>query len=208
MTFKPVSTFTLSRLAPVLLVAAFIAITIAINFKPELSDALQYQRDSFASQWWRGFSHTLPHINLQHLSLNLLALLCLCALFPEAFKSAGWLFALAFSAMVSASGLYLFSPAIDWCTGLSGALHGLFVYAVLRTRAHFIWLLAVLAKLVLEQSRLFQDSALASWTADYIGHAVVVDAHLWGAIGGFIFFLLVYVFQYAAVFIEINSARD
>ncbi|NNL57356.1 MAG: rhombosortase [Pseudomonadales bacterium] len=190
-----------------LLVAAFMALVVAVTFQAGLTDSLQYQRDNFSTQWWRGVSHALPHINTQHLSLNLLALLCLCALFPEAFKSFGWLIALAFAAMVSATGLYLFSPSIEWCSGLSGALHGLMVYAALRTRAHVIWLLAVIAKLVVEQTQLFQDSTLASLTADYIGHAVVVDAHLWGAIGGFMFFLMVYVIEYIAVFIEINSTR-
>lgn len=173
-----------------------------------LGDAMQYQRSSFTTQPWQGISHALVHLNLRHLSLNALALLCIVALFPDAFRSTGWLLALLASAMISALGLYLFSPLTAWCVGLSGALHGLMIYAVLRSHASIAWLLALVAKIGLEQTQLFQQSGWLSATAEYIGHDVVVDAHLWGAIGGFLFYLAVHAFNYLRVSIEIQRSRS
>ena len=198
----------LSQAKAALALLAFLALLLLVYFQPEFADSLQYQRSNFSQEIWRGFSHALPHVNAQHLSLNILALMCIYALFNEAFQSLGWLFALAFSAMASAVGMYWLSPATEWCVGLSGALHGLIVYAALRARASIFWLLAILAKLIVEQTRLFSESGLVSMTADYIGHTVIVDAHLWGAVGGFVFYLLVHFIQYIAVFIEINSSRS
>ncbi|MGB5324082.1 MAG: hypothetical protein WBN40_01490, partial [Pseudomonadales bacterium] len=92
--------------------------------------------------------------------------------------------------------------------GLSGALHGLMVYTVLRAHASPLWLLALVAKIGLEQTRFFQQSEWLAATANYIGHDVVVDAHLWGAIGGFVFYLAVHAYHYIRVAIEINRARS
>ena len=198
----------LQTLKPVLLVIGFCALVVAINFQPDFAEQLRYERASFGQQWWQGLSHALPHVNLKHMWLNVLALLCMAALFPEAFKSFSWLFALAFSAMASATGLYFFSPAIDWCIGLSGALHGLMIYVVLHSRANIFWLLAIASKLIVEQTDMFADSGIVSITVDYIGHSIVIDAHLWGAMGGFVYFLLAYIVQYIVVFVEINSTQS
>lgn len=194
-----------TRLALSLL--ALLAVLAYLLQSPELSQSLRYERSGFAAHPWQGFTHAVVHLNLRHLSLNVLALLCLVALFSEAFRSAGWWLALLASAFVSAMGLYFFSPLTAWCAGLSGALHGLMVYAVLRSRAHWIWLLALVAKVGIEQTGFYQHSAFLHTTAEYIGEPVVVDAHLWGAIGGLLFFLAVHAIAYVRVAIEINRAR-
>ncbi|MGB5324718.1 MAG: rhomboid family intramembrane serine protease, partial [Pseudomonadales bacterium] len=100
-----------------LLLLVLLGASFYLLFLPEWSEAMGYQRSSFSAQPWQAFSHALVHLNLQHLSLNTLALLCMVALFPDAFRSAGWLFALLLSAAISALGLYLFSPLTDWCVG-------------------------------------------------------------------------------------------
>ncbi|NNM11075.1 MAG: rhombosortase [Pseudomonadales bacterium] len=186
---------------------ALIGGLIALLYNPDAIEALRYQRTSFVDQPWQSITHALVHLNLRHLSLNVLALLCLVALFSEAFRSTGWLLALLGSAAISAAGLYFFSPLTDWCVGLSGALHGLMVYAVLRARASPLWLLALVAKVGLEQTAFYQQSNWLDTTANYIGHDVVVDAHLWGAIGGLIFYMLVHLYRYIAVSIEITRSR-
>ncbi|MDA7687491.1 rhombosortase [Pseudomonadales bacterium] len=203
----PISS-SLSSLKPLLMLASVIALVLVVNGQFDNTELLRYERASFSEHWWQGFSHVLPHLNLKHLSLNLLALLCIAAIFGDAFKSFNWVLALAFSAMASAVGLYFFSPTTDWCVGLSGALHGLMVYAALRSHASIVWLLVIAGKIAIEQVDAFSQLGLMSVTSDYIGHAVIIDAHLWGAIGGLIFYTLVHLVQYILVFIEINSTRS
>lgn len=186
-----------------LLAALFYLLTL-----PDALDTLRYQRADFPAKLWQSVSHALVHLNLRHLSLNVLALLCMVALFGEAFRTSTWLLALFASAAVSATGMFYFSPLTDWCVGLSGALHGLMVYAVLRAHASPLWLLALVAKLGVEQTAFYQQSNVLSATTTYIGHDVVVDAHLWGAIGGLLIYLLIHAIQYVRVSIEIIRARS
>lgn len=82
------------------------------------------------------------------------------------------------------------------------------VYAALRSHASIVWLLLIAGKIAIEQVDAFSQLGLMSVTSDYIGHAVIIDAHLWGAIGGLIFYTLVHLVQYILVFIEINSTRS
>lgn len=193
---------------PLLLLASVIALVIIINYQPDWAGLLRYERSTFTEQLWQGLSHALIHVNLQHMSLNILALICLFTLFPEAFRSYLWLLVLAFSAIASSAGLYFYSPDIDWCVGLSGALHGLIVYSVLRTNAGLFWLLAIVAKIIIEQSQIFSDAEWVLTTAYYIQHPVVIDAHLWGAIGGLVFYIIVQTFRNIPVLMEINARKE
>ncbi|NNC55369.1 MAG: hypothetical protein HKO07_06585, partial [Pseudomonadales bacterium] len=54
-----------------------LGVVIALLFNPDALEALRYQRNTFAGQAWQSITHALVHLNLRHLSLNVLALLCL-----------------------------------------------------------------------------------------------------------------------------------
>ena len=189
-----------------------IVATAVVWYQPELGDALRYERGGFNAELLPSLlaaaGHLLVHINAQHAMLNIVALLCIYVLFSEAFSSLWWLAALLASAIASAYGLYFYSPATDWCVGMSGALHGLFVYAVLRDRAHWLWLLAIAAKLTIEQQQWALLEPLANASERVIGYDVVVDAHLWGAAGGLLFYAMVRSIAMLMVLREIASAPD
>jgi len=153
-------------------------------------EPLQYQRDRiFDGQLWRLISAHAVHLGWGHALLNFLAFVLIVAIFPESLlhRAGAWLFVA--SVLSVDAGLLLWRPEILWYVGLSGVLHGLLAGACVlagRRLEGRILLLMLAAKIIWEQSR----GALPS-TATLAGGPVVVDAHLFGAIGGLIWGIFV-----------------
>ncbi len=89
-----------------------------------------YQRDLMTSEPWRWWTAQWVHVGWRHYLLNMMALTCLPFIFPQSgrFKLLSALLVL--SPMVSL-GLYWFFPTVYAYAGLSGVLHGLYVWAAL-----------------------------------------------------------------------------
>ncbi|MDG1293194.1 MAG: rhombosortase [Pseudomonadales bacterium] len=190
---------------PQIVMALLIATLIFIFTQTSLQASWRFERVLFDQQPLLALSHAFIHLNAQHLMLNIGALVGIYLLFPAAFKSFSWLVALAASTVISAYGIFYYSPDIDWLVGLSGALHGLFVYAVLRSRASIAWLVAIIIKLVVEQMPdLMPSNNLTQMTEQFINSPVIVDAHLWGAIGGLLFFFIARSIAALLLIIELN----
>jgi rhomboid family GlyGly-CTERM serine protease len=82
------------------------------------------------------------------------------------------------------AGFWFFYPELEWYVGLSGVLHGLLVAGlfaglVQRDREAVILTLFVIAKLAWEQL-----AGPLPGSESSSGGVVIVDAHLYGAIGG------------------------
>jgi len=189
---------------PVLLLGAVIFIVYYLQNQIDLHDLLRYQRETFTSNFQQSISHAFIHINFRHLQLNTAALICLFILFNRAFQTFAWLLVLLISAASSAVGIYFFSPQVEWVVGLSGALHGLAVYAVLRSKAHPIWVFLISIKIIIEQLHWFDHSSLTSLTSNWISHQIIVDAHLWGAAGGLLYYAITRSVMAVNAIIEIN----
>jgi len=149
-------------------------------------ERLEYQAMAIADgQWWRLISGHLVHLGWGHLSMNLLGFLLIWELFLRNRMTARrCLFGLFALTLICSLGLYLFSPQVAWYRGLSGVLHGLLVWALLRGLAgqpvgNGLLLGLLAAKLAWEQ-----------WSGPLPGSEavaqglVIVDAHLYGAVGG------------------------
>jgi rhomboid family GlyGly-CTERM serine protease len=144
---------------------------------------LRYDRAGLAAgQWWRLVTGHLVHLDLEHAALNSLGLVLMWALFARDYRPRQWLL-ITFTAMAAIdAGLWLRDSTIAWYVGSSGALHGVMAagtLAHLRRRDLDGWILAafIIVKLSYEQAAgalPFSESA----------PGVVVDAHLYGAIGG------------------------
>ena len=137
---------------------------------------------------WRIVSGNFIHLGWSHLALNAIALLIMAWLFLEDRRLRVWGVDVLLCAAAVLGGLYLFSPEIYWCVGLSGVLHGLFVIGALSWIVQGIdlgkWLLlGVTLKLLWEQ--IVGEMPLSG---DIVGGGIVTDAHLWGALGGLIAF--------------------
>lgn len=146
---------------------------------------LSYDRDAIlAGQAWRLLSGHFVHLGQSHLLLNATGLLLVWLLVGTSAATGRWLLIAAASIIGIDAGLWLFAPLLDWYVGLSGLLHGLLaagIVAELRGGRRDNWVLAglVLAKLVYEQvSGPLPGSEVSA------GGAVIVDAHLYGAIAG------------------------
>jgi rhomboid family GlyGly-CTERM serine protease len=162
----------------------------ALLLAPELSgDAgrvlLRYDRAGLAAgQWWRLLTAHVVHLDLEHAALNSLGLVLMWALFARDYKPRQWVAIVLGAVAAIDAGLWLRDSTVSWYVGSSGALHGVMAagtLAHLRRRDLDGWILAafMLAKLGYEQSTgalPFADS----------GAGVVVDAHLYGALGGLV----------------------
>ena len=143
---------------------------------------LRYDRDALAAgQWWRLLTGHLIHLGFEHALLDEAGLALMWALFARDYSARAWLLIIGLSVIGIDAGLWLLSSTTQWYVGSSGVLHGVLAAgtcAHLRRREPDGWVLAVflVAKLVYEQSQ-----GALPLTA---GGAVIVDAHLYGAVAG------------------------
>jgi rhomboid family GlyGly-CTERM serine protease len=152
---------------------------------------LRYERIGLVDgEWWRAVTAHLVHLGPTHTLLNVAALAALAWLFIEEIRPAQWLLCGLLAALAIAAGLYLGDPQTQWYVGLSGVLHGWFVLGAARTsetRRSFglIMLLGIVVKLAFEQLA----GTMPFTQALEIG-PVIVDAHLYGAVAGALFYVI------------------
>lgn len=144
--------------------------------------ALSYDRTALEQgQWWRAVTAHFVHLDAEHAVLNGLGVVLMWALFARDFTASRWAAIYLAASLAISAGLWMFNPEVTWYVGASGALHGVMAagtLAHLRRRDLDAWILAafLLVKLSYEQiagAMPFQDAT-----------STVVDAHLYGAIGG------------------------
>jgi len=148
-------------------------------------EALRFDREAIAAgEAWRLVTGHLVHLGTRHMLLNSAGLLLVGLLVGREYRLRDWAaVSLASIASIDA-GLWWLTPSLDWYVGLSGVLHGWFaagIVGALLKRRPDAWLLLglLLGKLILEQLQgALPGSAAAA------GGPVVVDAHLYGAVGG------------------------
>jgi rhomboid family GlyGly-CTERM serine protease len=143
---------------------------------------LRYDRAGLAQgELWRLVSAHLVHLSLRHAALNCLGLMLVWALFERAYRPRQWLLIVLVAMAAIDTGLWFADSTVRWYVGSSGVLHALMAagaLAQIRRGEREGWVLAVIlvGKLVWEQS----VGALPLSGSD----PVVVDAHLYGVIGG------------------------
>jgi rhomboid family GlyGly-CTERM serine protease len=153
---------------------------------------LRYDRDAILhGQWWRIISGNIVHLGWPHLLLNLAGLILVWLLFRHTLSTRNWIFVTLASAAAVGVGLLLFDPELQWYVGLSGVLHGLFAAGLVTSlyagnRGDWWLLLLFVAKITWEQL-----VGTMPGSAEVAGGTVIVNAHLYGAIGGAITALLI-----------------
>lgn len=153
---------------------------------------LEYQRDAISQgQLWRIVTGHLVHLGWNHVLLNLVGFWLIWQLFlNQRIATKTYSLILLLITFGTTTGLYLFDHELVWYRGLSGVLHGLLIWALLREWkcapvTHGIILVLVLLKLLWEQI----GGAMPGST-ELVSGRVVVDAHLYGAISGALLWLL------------------
>jgi rhomboid family GlyGly-CTERM serine protease len=156
--------------------------------------SLAYQRSAIADggQYWRLLTAHVVHTNLAHTLLNLAAWPLVFLLGHQVLSAKVWGAVFVLCALGVSAGLWWFSPEVQWYVGLSGVLHGLLVLSAIAAWWHWrplalAILLGLLAKLCWEQV----VGVLPGSTA-WIESPVIVDAHLYGAVSGLLFAIVLF----------------
>jgi rhomboid family GlyGly-CTERM serine protease len=156
-----------------------------------VAEALEYRRALLAAEPWRLITGHIVHVNWMHGLVNALALLVVARLFAPDLSARRQLSVLLAAALAISLVLAAVYPGIAWYRGLSGVLHALFFAGSaawlmrLEPRSlRTLWLPAALyfggwVKVALEQ-----PAGDALPYADWLGAAVVPQAHLVGAACG------------------------
>ena len=156
-------------------------------FEPNASDLFAYHRIEVASlQIWRLVTGHLLHTNAAHLGLNLAGFGLLWALHGEYYTPKRFITFFLLCSMLTSIGIYIFSPQTSGYVGLSGVLHGLFVWGAcfdILNKERTGWLLLIGIAIKLGYEQLGGDTQAI---AELIGASVAVDAHLYGAVNGLI----------------------
>ncbi len=133
---------------------------------------------------WLLFTGHIVHLNWSHWLLNMAGLGIVAFFFSSHASVKQWLSVILVSIIVINLGLWWWMTDIKTYVGLSGVLHGLFLYGALREIRYYpvsgyVLVTVLISKLVWE----FFNGALPG-SEDMAGGRVLTEAHLLGAIGG------------------------
>ena len=154
-------------------------------FQAAVCDLLIYDRQAINDlQVWRLLTGNYLHSNLNHLLLNLGGLLLLWSLHGDHFKTRSYLIGFTFFCVSMSLCLYYFTPEMSRYVGLSGALHGLFVWGAVKDiaigyKTGWGLLIGIAVKVGYEQFVGPSESL-----AETIGASIAIDAHLYGVLTG------------------------
>jgi rhomboid family GlyGly-CTERM serine protease len=163
---------------------ACVALLLGLGGTP-LRAALAWDRGAIAEgEFWRLVSGHFVHLGWSHLLLNLAGLALVAWLVGKRFSAVRWALIAACSIAAIDIGFALIQVELDRYVGLSGLLYGLLVAGLLagvlqRDREAIILAAFIVAKIAWEQ--LAGPMPGSEMTT---GGRVIVEAHLYGALGG------------------------
>jgi rhomboid family GlyGly-CTERM serine protease len=181
----PRNTAVTSRIQACWLLGLLLAALVLLSLAGEnWQSLLRYERAGVLdrAEYWRLFTAHLVHGSALHLLLNVAGLGLIAALFSRDYSLRAWLLILAASMAAIDLGFVLYEPQLQWYVGFSGVLHGALAAGAIawwrhESRALALSLSSILvAKLAWEQ---YHGALPLSGNMP-----VIVDAHLYGAIGG------------------------
>lgn len=135
-------------------------------------------------QWWRLLGGHLVHLGAGHVVMNMVALGLAAALLRGVLTATEWLAGVLLSALAIDAGLYWLAPETVWYVGLSGVLHGVLAAGALQLIAGRSWLGGVLLAGIVVKLVWEQRFGATPMSMSVSGGPVIVDAHLFGALGG------------------------
>ena len=150
-------------------------------------ELLKYDRLAIeAGEYWRLLTGHLAHLSNSHLLLNLAGLVLSWLLVGRNYSTKQWLLVLLISTCTISGGFWFLDTNMLWYVGLSGILHGLMIAGAIQGLRSLPMESAVICALVVSKliyEQLFGPLPGSETTS---GGSVVVNAHLYGTIGGII----------------------
>jgi len=139
---------------------------------------------------WLLLSGHIVHLNWAHWLLNMAGLAIVAFFFSSHASLKQWLLVILISAVIISAGIWWWITDINYYVGLSGVLHGLFLYGALREIrfypvSGYVLTAVLFAKLLWE----FFNGALPG-SEDMAGGRVLTEAHLLGASGGILIWVI------------------
>ena len=174
-----------------------------------LASTLQFDRALIdQGHYWLLITGHLVHLNWTHWALNMAGLVIVAVFFSLYGSILDWLFVLLFSSVVTGLGLYWFHPEMIWYVGLSGVLHGLFIYGAIREIRFYPFSGYVLVLLL--SGKLFWEymNGPLPGSEEMTGGRVIVEAHLYGAMAGLAAVFLTYPLHLLHKLIEIKNRQQ
>lgn len=163
-----------------------------------LETTLAYQRDLIKDgQVWRLLTGNFLHTNHWHLLMNVAGLWTIVLLHEVHYRAKDLAILIAVLALMQGLSLLIFFPETKGYVGLSGVLHGLFIYGAVRDINHgmktgYLLTLGVIVKVAYEQIY----GASHEITA-LIGARVATESHFIGVVSGICCLGGLYVFRRA-----------
>ncbi|MGX9417427.1 rhombosortase [Vibrio sp. RC27] len=165
-----------------ILILAIITLICIFAQHPVVSHAMIWDRELILDgEWWRILTGNLTHTNLPHLIMNVAALWLIGIIFQShPFQ----LLVITIALSIIVGGALIPFSNIDQYVGLSGTLHGLFVYGALQElmkgkASSWLLVLGIIVKVGWEQ----WAGPLAS-TEEMIDAPIAIEAHLIGLVAG------------------------
>ena len=150
-----------------------------------LDDTLRFDRVAIGNgAWWLLLTGNFVHLGQSHLWMNMAGLALVVALVWQHYTTAQWLLLILSSSIVVGVGLWMFNPEVHGYVGFSGTLHGLILAGVLADIRVYPRSATVLLALVTGKLAWEQVGGALPGSESVAGGLVVVDAHLYGAVGG------------------------
>ncbi len=146
---------------------------------------LRFDRAAISSgELWRLVTGHFVHLGWSHFALNGAGLVLVWYLVGDVFDWIRWFLIGVFTVITMDIGLWLFDPGLMWYVGLSGLLHGILAAGLMEKlrkpdKEALILMVLLLGKLAWEQF-----SGPLPGSESTAGGTVVVDSHLFGALGG------------------------
>lgn len=173
------------------------------------ADLLRFDRHAIETgKPWLLLTGNFVHLGTSHLMMNMLGFVLVVTLVWEHFSWIEWVLVTLFSSLVVCVGLYFFDPDINFYVGFSGTLHGVIVAGCLADMRHYPKSAALLLALVAAKLIWEQFAGPLPGSEDVAGGSVVVNSHLYGAIGGALIGAVLVVLQKQRLTTKINAARD
>ena len=171
--------------SPAYRLAALLAVLcIALQYAG-LDDALRFERSAIANgAWWLLLTGNFVHLGSSHLWMNLAGLVLVVALVWQHFSLLEWLSLIIFCSLTVGVSLWFFNPDVQGYVGFSGTLHGLILAGCLADLRSYPKSAAVLLVLIIGKLTWEQIGGALPGSESVAGGSVLVDAHLYGAIGG------------------------
>jgi len=146
---------------------------------------LRYERAAIADgEWWRLLSGHLVHLGWPHLLLNIVGLMLVWLLVGARLSTRGWIVVILFVIATMDVAFWLLRPELAWYVGLSGLLHGLLAAGVVAGWHHAPKENLAIAVVLVVKLAYEQWGGPMPGSTNLSGGPVVVDSHLFGAIGG------------------------